>query len=392
MTQADEGTHSHRPTSIRELGIVFLRLGLTAFGGPAAHIAMMEDQVVRKRTWLTHDAFLDLVGITNLLPGPNSTQMAIQVGYRQAGVKGLILSGVAFILPAAGITLLFAYLYATFGAVPEVGRFMLGIRCAVIAIILGAVVRLGKPFIRKPFGLVIGVLSGILCSLQFNPILILLGSGLVGIVWVNGNRIVRSGTRCIAALPVLAYLLRGSLPPIETEGVSISAIGLFFLKIGSILYGSGYVLVAFLQDGLVQSRHWLTEHQLLDAIAIGQFTPGPVLSTATFIGYLLHGLPGAAVATLCIFLPSFVFVWIVGPFVPMLRRSATMSGFLDAVNPASIGLMLGACVTMGIPLLTSPASWAVFLGAALVQFIWSPNPAWIVAGSALLGWAFSALA
>ena len=369
-----------------ELVTLFLRLGLTAFGGPAAHIAMMEEEVVTRRRWFTHEEFLDMLGVTNLIPGPNSTEMAIQIGYRRDGVKGLLIAGLCFILPAMAVTIALARMYMAYGTLPELGTLLRGIRAAIIAVILCAVYRLGKPLASSPFMLVTGAAAAVLGVCRFDPLVLLAASGAAGIGWRNRDRI-RQSLRSIAALSP-ALLLSAAGPQGGGPGAAtLAGLGLFFLKTGSILYGGGYVLVAFLQEGLVDSRGWLTQGRLLDAVAVGQFTPGPVLSTATFIGYMLFGLPGALVSTGAIFLPSFLFVLIVGRFVPGLRRSPLMSGFLDGVNAGALGLMTGVCFTLAESTPPGVLTGAIFAIALIVQIRWRVNAAWIVAGGALAGWA-----
>jgi len=387
----DNGAAPQRTKSaLREVAFLFLRLGTISFGGPAAHIAMMEDEVVKRRKWITHEYFLDLLGATNMIPGPNSTEMGIHIGYVRAGWKGLILAGICFILPAVAISLLFAHFYSLYGSFPQINGFMWGIRSAVIAIILSAIIRLGKPHVKKPFMLVIGAAVCVLSFLKVDAILLLAGAGVLGLLWGNRNRFMQHRIPLLLVFAVPAFLfLAPSNVPVPTPGTpTLSALGLFFLKIGSILYGSGYVLAAFLQGGLVDARHWLTQAQLLDAIAVGQFTPGPVLSTATFIGYLILGFPGAAVSTVGIFLPSFIYVLIIGPFVPKLRKSAAIAGFLDGVNAASLGLMLSVSVMLGSLALVSPGSWTIFIVAASAIMIWNLHAAWIVVGAAIVGWLF----
>jgi chromate transporter len=366
---------------------LFAKLGLIGFGGPAAHIAMMEDEVVKRRQWMTHEHFLDLLGVTNLIPGPNSTEMAIHIGLVRAGWQGLIVAGVCFIAPAIAITLVFAYLYVAYGSLPQLAPIVAGIRPAMIAVIVGAVYRLGKPIIRKDKApILIGFIVATLAVVRINEIALLFSGGVVAVAWANRHRLKSAATvfltMCLLA-PLTIPVPQTIVPP---NGISLAGLGLFFLKIGSILYGSGYVLVAFLQGGLVEARHWLTQTQLLDAIAIGQFTPGPVLSTATFIGYVLLGIPGATVATVGIFLPSFVFVLIVSPFISKIHNIPTARAFLDGVNASALGLMLAVCIILGISTLTNPLMWLIFLGAAGSVLIWNLHPAWLVAGSALISW------
>jgi len=377
--------------ALKDVALLFLRLGTISFGGPAAHIAMMEDEVVKRRKWITHEYFLDLLGATNIIPGPNSTEMGIHIGYLRAGWKGLVAAGVCFILPAVSMTLLLAHLYVQFGSVPQFANFIWGIRAAVIAIILAALIRLGRPKIKDPFMVTVGAAVGALNFFHVDAILLLGAAGVLGLVWGNRKRLIGRSLSIFSMVvfPVALVSLSESVPR-EVIPPTVPGLGLFFLKIGSILYGSGYVLAAFLQGGLVGANHWLTQTQLLDAIAVGQFTPGPVLSTATFIGYVILGFPGALVSTAGIFLPSFIYVLAISPFVPKLRKSPSTSGFLDGVNAASLGLMLAVCATLGIATLVNAGTWTIFIAAAAVILIWNLHAAWIVVGAAILGWIFSA--
>ena len=369
-----------------ELGRLFLKLGFIAFGGPAAHIAMFEDEVVKRRQWITHEHFLDLLGVTNLIPGPNSTEMAIHLGLVRAGWRGLIVAGVCFIAPAIAVTLFFAYLYAAYGSLPQLAPIIAGIRPAIIAVILGAVYRLGRPIFKKDIvPVVIGLIVAILALMQVNEIALLFSGGFLAIGWRYRHRL--GSVPSVFVLCLLGPLAIPIAVTVAPSGpITLSGLGLFFLKIGSILYGSGYVLVAFLQSGLVEAKHWLTQAQLLDAIAVGQFTPGPVLSTAAFIGYVLLGFPGAAVATVGIFLPSFVFVLLISPFIPKLRNVPLVRAFLDGVNGSALGLMLAVCITLGVSTLGNPVMWLIFLGAAVAIYMWNIHPAWLVAGGALASW------
>ncbi|MBF2098249.1 MAG: chromate efflux transporter [Gloeomargaritaceae cyanobacterium C42_A2020_066] len=325
-------------TRLRELAQVFLKIGTLGFGGPAAHIALMEKEVVQARQWLTQAEFLDLVGATNLIPGPNSTEMAIHLGLRRAGWPGLAVAGICFILPAVILTTLLAILYQEYGTVPALMPLLTGIKPVVLVIIGEALWRLGKKALKSWRLVPIVVFVVALVLVGVNEVLALLLGGGLGLAWLGMPRLYSMAWPLLAvAAPELGAASAGT-------AVSLSALGLFFLKIGCVLFGSGYVLVAFVQEDLVNRLGWLTNAQLLDAIAIGQFTPGPVLSTATFIGYLVAGLPGAGVATVGIFLPSFVFVALLSPWVPVLRRSVSAGRFLDAVNAGSIALM--AVVTL----------------------------------------------
>jgi chromate transporter len=397
---ADEAVGKSGKESLRrqvtEIALLFLRLGLIGFGGPAAHIAMMEDEVVARRRWISRDRFLDLLGVTNLIPGPNSTEMAIHIGMARAGFPGLLVAGVCFILPAAAITLVFAWAYVRFQATPQVSALLIGVKPVVIAVILSAVVRLGRTAVKTRSLALLGSAVLALALLGLNEIILLLAGGVVGILW----SVARRGSIRPAALVLFGLCGLMALAPLAPAGVSASsapawpapppslrAIAFFFLKIGSVLFGSGYVLIAFLREGLVVDYRWLTELQLLDAVAIGQFTPGPVLSTATFIGYLLASWPGALVATVAIFLPSFLFVVASHPLIPRLRRSPLAAGFLDAVNVSSIGLMAAVTVEFAAGALKGWEGWVIGLAAFVGLVRFRVNPAWLVIAGALAGWA-----
>ena len=382
-------------SGIVELIKLFLKLGTIAFGGPAAHIAIMEEEVVRRRKWITREHFLDLVGATNLIPGPNSTEMAIHIGYIRGGLLGLIVSGLSFILPAVIITGVLAWMYVRFGAIPEVAPFLVGIKPAVISIILVAVIRLGKTAAKNTQLIIIGTAVGAASLLGISEILALLSGGMSGIIlykmkqsegrvpsgWILpflvnlGNIFKSSEAKAAVAVSATGII-----------GISLWKLGLFFLKVGSVLYGSGYVLIAFLEGGLVKDYGWLTQQQLLDAIAIGQFTPGPVLSTATFVGYIVLGVPGALVSTAAIFLPSFIFVLLLNPIIPRLRSSKMMSAFLDAVNISAIGLMAAVVVNLAGSTLTDWRTIFIAAGAAIAGIRFKLNAAWLVAGGAVAGW------
>jgi chromate transporter len=391
---------------LRQVIAVFLKLGFTGFGGPAVTIAMMEDEVVRKRQWLTREYFMDLVGATNLIPGPNAAEMAIHLGYLRAGWVGFLAAGACFIVPAALITTLLAWAYVRFGALPQVAPFLYGIKPAVLAVIVGAFWRLGKTAIKGWRLAVLGAVVLLASLLGLNEIVALLGGGILGMLWLRVLALRRppspgktgggaAGGLFLSAAPegikplkaALASLLGGGLAASALAAqVSLWQIGLFFLKIGAVLYGSGYVLVAFLEGGLVHDLGWLTQQQLLDAIAAGQFTPGPLLSTAAFVGYLLRGMPGAAVATLAVFLPSFVFVALLSRWVPRLRRSPWSAAFLDAVNVCSLALMAAVTLRLAQATLTRWPAWIIALVAIGVTLRWKVNPTWLVLGGALAGW------
>ena len=328
-------------TKLKEVAIVFFRLGCFAFGGPAAHIAMMEEEVVTKRKWMTRSYFLDLIGTTNLIPGPNSTEMTMHCGYERAGKKGLFVAGLAFIFPAIIITAILAYFYVKYGDLPKVKPFVIGIKPAVLAIIASAVIKLGKKAVKTIELTVIGVLVLVASLLGVNEVFALLTAGVVGMLYFYLKE--RKVNSLNSIMPF--FLVSG----VSASIVKITAINVFwtFLKVGAILYGSGYVLFAYLDAELV-TKGWLTRVELLDAIAVGQFTPGPVLSTSTFIGYQLSGLSGALAATTGIFLPSFLFVLILNPYISRMQQSKVLRYFLDAVNVAAVAIMLAVLIIMTI--------------------------------------------
>lgn len=385
--------------SLSEIAKLFFKLGVIGFGGPAAHIAMMEDEVVNRRRWLTRSHFLDLIGATNLIPGPNSTEMAIHVGFSTAGLPGLIVAGICFIFPAVLVTGIFAWIYVQFGTLPAFEPLLYGIQAAVLAIIAGALWRLGKKAVKKQHYLVIAALVVPLLLWGINEVLALLIGGILGAVWLRwrntaSDRGDRTLTWLLSGLNLsaifkptiaIATAISSSVTP------SLLQLGLFFLKVGAVLFGSGYVLIAFLEGGLVEDYGWLTQQQLLDAIAIGQFTPGPVLSTSTFIGYIIAGIPGAIVATISIFLPSFAFVAVVNPFIPKLRESAWTGAFLDSVNVSALALMAVVTLRLARVTLFNPFDLVavIITGLAFIAtFRFKLNAAWIVLGGAILGWLF----
>ena len=370
---------------MKELILLFLKLGATAFGGPAAHIAMIEEEVVRRRSWITHDEFLDLLGATYLIPGPNSTEMAIHIGYRRAGWRGLLAAGVCFTLPAVFITMFLARFYTLYGSLPQLQPFVSGIHPAIIAIMVGAITRLGKPVLKSRFSSVLCVFVLLLSLAGIDEVLLLVLAGAFGLLWSLRGKLRQSTMALVALIPLISVQVAGS-PATTAVHASLAGIGLFFLKVGSVLYGSGYVLVAYLQGGLVDTRHWITQTQLFDAIAVGQITPGPVLSTATFVGYLMLGVPGALVATIGIFLPSFFFVFAINPLIPKMRKSPLAGGFLDGVSAASVSLMLAVAIKLALAGLTGFGEWIIFLAAAIAVAVWKINAAWIVIASAILGW------
>lgn len=358
--------------NLRELFRLFLRLGLTAFGGPAAHIAMMQREVVDKRRWMDHDQFLDLIGATNLIPGPNSTEMAIHIGQERGGWRGLLVAGVCFICPAVVITGSIAWLYQRYGHVPQVSAFIFGIKPAIIAVILAAALPLAKRALKGVVLWGIAIAALVAGLLGVNEIYVMFGAGLLALGWVAGR--ISGGS------------LRGFVPLLLQVVVSNTRIFLSFLKVGAILYGSGYVLFAFLDSELV-AKGLLSRKVLIDAIAVGQFTPGPVFSSVTFIGWQMGGWKTAALATLAIFLPSFVFVALSHPLVPRMRRSKLFSAFLDGVNAASVAIILTVCIAFGRATITDWRAVVIAVASGVVVFGFPRvNSAFVIIGGAVLGY------
>lgn len=381
---------------LREVILLFLRMGLTAFGGPAAHIAMFRDELVTRRKWVTDNEFLDLLAATNLIPGPNSTEMAIHLGYKHAGWKGLIAAGAAFIFPAFMIVLGIAVLYERYGTTPAAEALLYGIQPVIIAVILQAVWGLSRAAIKSwLLGLVTVAVFG-LYFLNINELLLLFAGGLLVMVIANGRRLMQGGGGSSWQLWFPFAFGKDVLPRIfilaqEAAPITASTLFLTFLKIGAVLYGSGYVLVAFLQTEFVERLGWITSGQLLDAVAIGQFTPGPVFTTATFIGYLVAGVPGAVVATIGIFLPSFIFVAITNPFIPRMRRSPWLAALLDGVVAASLGLMAAVTVDLARQSIVDIATILITISAAVLLLRYRINSTWLIIGGAVVGLAVSQL-
>jgi chromate transporter len=399
----DSGSDERR-ARLWELAKLFLRLGATAFGGPAVHIALMEEEVVRRRKWLTAEELLDLVGATNLIPGPNSTELAIHIGYRRAGTAGLVLAGVCFILPAALITAAFAVLYERYRFVPAAGAVLYGLKAAILGIIAAAVVRLGRTALKseaKRWISIVAFVAALAASLAgVDELIALFGAGGLGIVYAaarsrrGGDKPPAPGEEAAPGAKSNGILM--ALPALSGAGAAAASkatlleLTLYFLKIGSVLYGSGYVLVSFLRGDLVLERGWISEQQLIDAVAAGQATPGPVFTTATFIGYLLHGPAGAALATIAIFVPSFVLVRLTSPFVARLRASVVLGGFLDGVNAGSLGLL---AAVIGKLAAIALSGWPAFVIGALgvaAALVPKLNPTWVLLGGAAAGLLVSA--
>jgi chromate transporter len=388
-TQPSE-TAAQARTSLRELALLFGRLGATAFGGPAAHIAMMRDEVVRRRQWLSEARFLDLLGAINLIPGPNSTELAIHIGWERRRWSGLAVAGLAFILPAMLITLLISWAYVRFGSLPAAGWISYGVKPVILGVVVQALWGLAPTAARTVSLRLLGGGTALLAALGVNELALLFGAGLVA-MFVSRSFADKNAQ---SILPVVAPVLpAASFAGVASAlgAVTLSSLFWVFLKTGSVLFGSGYVLLAFLRADLVQRLGWLTEAQLIDAIAVGQVTPGPVFTTATFIGYVLAGPSGALVATAGIFLPAFVFVALSGPLIPRLRASAAAGAFLDGVNVASLALMAVVTFQLGRAALIDLPSVLLCIIAALVLLCFRPNATWLVLGGAAAGWALHAL-
>jgi chromate transporter len=378
-----------REASLAEIALVFLKLGTIAFGGPAAHLAMMEEEFVRRRRWITQSEFLDRLATANLIPGPSSTEVAIFVGQLKRGWRGLIVAGCCFIIPAALMVTLIAWAYVRFGSLPKVEGVLSAIKPAVVAIVVQALGKMGRTGIRTIPLAVIALLAAGLSWLQVSPVLVLVFSGLIAAASsMMKNRLLGTAVGFGKAV---------GLPKVVAGALAVAGVGvlvpiglvrlfLTFLKIGSVVFGSGYVLLAFLQTEFVEHLHWLTEKQLIDAVAVGQFTPGPVFTTATFIGYLVAGPLGAVVSTIGVFLPGFVLVAVSGPVIPRLRRSAMASAALDGVVAGSLALMAVVAMQLAKASIFDWRSLAVF-GLSLVALLWlRVNSAWVVAAAGVVGW------
>jgi chromate transporter len=367
---------------LRELAALFLKLGTIGFGGPAAHIAMTHDEVVVRRRWFTDAQYADMIGMANLVPGPNSTEVAIHVGRERAGWRGLVIAGVCFILPATLIMGVLAWAYERYGTKPQVEWLLYGVKPVVIALIAQAIWLLGRATLRGVLLPVVGVAALVAAFVGVPELLILATAGVFVAVWRAGGRLV-GRTGALMPLPLLPFL--GGTSAATTTSVGLAPLFFAFLWIGAVLYGSGYVLFALLQGELVDERAWLTEQQLLDAVAVGQVTPGPLFTTATFIGYLLAGVPGAVVATVAIFLPGFIFVAVTGPLIPRLRGSKVFGAFLDGVVVASLALIGWIAWVFGRDAIIDGWTTVIALVAALLLFRWRVSSIWLVLGGALAG-------
>ncbi len=365
-----------------EVARYFLRLGFTAFGGPAAHVAMMRQDLVARRKWLDDQHFLDLLGVTNLIPGPNSSEMAMHLGRLRAGWPGLIVGGACFIGPAMLIVLVLAWAYVEFGTLPVATGLLYGVKPVIIAVVLQALWGLLRTALKGPVLVAVAVLAAAGYLAGLDEIALLFGLALLALGWyLLGQGRARAASLSPAPLPFLAA-------PVLAQAAAYSSATLFltFLKIGAVLYGSGYVLLAFLQNDFVTRLGWLTEQQLLDAVAIGQFTPGPVFTTATFIGYIVGGVPGGILATIAIFLPGFVYVGLIHRLVGFFRAHAWTSALLDGVNAAALGLMGGVTLTLGRAAIVDGLTMLIVLASLIALVRYKVNSVWLIVAGAIVGW------
>ena len=384
MTESSE----IREASLGEIALVFLKLGTIAFGGPASHLAMMEEEFVRRRKWITHAEFLDRLATANVIPGPSSTEVAIFVGQLKRGWRGLIVAGCCFIIPAAVIVSVIAWVYVRFGSLPKVEDVLSAIKPAVVAIVIQALGKLGRTGVRTALLAVIAILAAGLSFVGVSPVLVLAFAGLVSAAALAMKN---------QLLSAVGFQKAAGLPKIVAGAMAVSALGatfpvglgrlfLSFLKVGSVVFGSGYVLLAFLRAEFVERLHWLTDKQLIDAIAVGQFTPGPVFTTATFIGYVVAGWAGAVVATVGIFLPGFVLVAVSGPLIPRLRRSAVAAAALDGVVAGSLALMAVVAWQLGKASIVDRTTLIVFAVSLIALLRFRVNSAWVIVAAAVVGW------
>ena len=360
--------NDEKKTRQREISRLFLKMGFLAFGGPAAHIAMLDEEVITRKKWIGREKFLDFMGATNLIPGPNSTEMVMLMGYERGGLLGLFNAGFFFITPAMFITLIFAMIYTRYGSIPDISIFLAGVKAAIMAVIINALYRLFTKIIKTKATLIFAVIVGLIYYLGIAEIPLLFIAGLSMMLYKNKEKILK-----------------------RTYSLSLPIIFLTFLKIGSVLYGSGYVLLAFLEAEFVEKLGVLTQQQILDAIAVGQFTPGPVFTTATFIGYLLGGFPGAILATVGIFFPAFIIVATLKPIIPKARKSKWLSGALDGINVASVVLMLFVSIKLGIGTMTNISLAIIFILSIIGLMRFKINTVWLVLGGGLINYIIIAL-
>jgi chromate transporter len=369
---------------LAELALAFLKLGTIAFGGPPAHIAMMQEEFVRKRRWITEEEFLDRLGAANLIPGPSSTEVAIFIGHAKRGWAGLLVAGCCFIIPAAVMVTLLAAAYVRFGSLPQVAGILYAIKAAAIAVILQALWSLARTATKTKTLAFIGLVAIVLSACGVAPLLVLAIAGAASGAGLWFKR------RKVVVLPAISLTgksaLLAGMGAVVAAPVSLLRLFLSFLKIGAVVFGSGYVLLAFLRTEFIHHLHWLTEKQLIDAVAVGQVTPGPVFTTATFIGYLVAGIPGAVVATVGVFVPGFIFVAVSGRMLPKLRRSPLAAAILDGVVVGSLALMAVVAWQLGQAAIVDWTTLAIMAGSAGLLSRFRINSAWIIGGAAAIGW------
>ncbi len=384
-----------RDASLGQLALAFLRLGTIAFGGPAAHLAMMEEEFVRRRRWISQAEFLDRMAAANLIPGPSSTETTIFIGQLKRGWRGLIVAGSCFLLPAAVIVSLIAWAYVRYGALPQVAGMLYAIKPVVVAIVIQALWKLSKTGVRTKFLAAIAALAVVLNLFGLGPILVLLIAGMISAaaLWLKMKMRTKSGPAAVslAALPKFFAAALATTATVAALPFSLWRLFLSFLKIGSVIFGSGYVLLAFLQSEFVERLHWLTEKQLIDAVAVGQFTPGPVFTTATFIGYILGGWLGAIVATVGIFLPGFLLVAASGPLLPRIRRSPIIASALDGVVAGSLALMAVVTWQLGKAAIVDRMTIAIVVVSAVALLRFRVNSVWLIGAAAVGGWVLQAV-
>ena len=357
----------------------FFKLGFIAFGGPAAHVAMMQDDLVEKKKWMTTEEFLDYLGTTNLIPGPNSTEMTMHCGYHRGGIPGIFVAGLSFIIPAASLTLIVAIIFEKYGDISWMIPIVNGIKAAVISFIFGAILKLGKKAVKDSFLAIIGILVIVFCLLGYSEILLILAAGVL--VMLIRSTMLKGSLNSLIAFPLFGFF---------ATGFTYTKMFLIFLKIGAILFGSGYVLFAYLDGEFISNLAWLSHPDLVEAVAIGQVTPGPVLSTATFIGYKLGGYYGAVLATIGIFLPSFIYVVILQQFIDKMRKSVYLRNFLSGVNVAAVAAMVAVSYEMARSIVIDWKTGLICLISFFVYFYFKGiNALWIILGGAVLGFLFS---
>lgn len=381
-------TPQQQQQRLKALATVFFKLGLIAFGGPAAHIALMDDEIVVRRRWITREKLLDLFGVTNLIPGPNSTELAIHIGYEYGGWSGLFVAGFCFILPAMTMVWILAAIYDQYQTLPQLESILYGIKPVIIAIVIQALLKLGKKAAKDFPTRLTGVAVIVAFLLGINQILLLFLAGL-GVMLFKQLKHRWGRLSSVSLLPVSELLAQGNSVAVTPHSPHWMSVFLFFLKVGAVLYGSGYVLLAFLQRDLVEHWQWLTSQELLDAVAVGQLTPGPIFTTATFVGYLVAGNMGAIAATVGIFLPAFLLVGLINPWVVKLRQSIFASHFLDGVNAASLGLMAVVTYTLAEAALIDLLTIILMLLSLLAVFRFKINSAWLVIAGGVMGLIYS---